>query len=321
MAPWTTADIPDLSGRRAVVTGATSGLGLATARELARAGADVVLAVRDLARGTEIVGMLRHELTSGAAARVPGELEARALDLADLASVRAFAAGWDGPLDVLVNNAGVMAIPRRVSADGFELQLATNHLGPFALTGLLLPALRAGATPSHRARVVTVSSTVHRAGRIDFADLQGERRYRRWDAYAQSKLANLLFTFELARRLEAAGMPVGAYAAHPGYAATNLQGVGPRMAGSRILAAVSGAAMSLGNRIFAQSAAMGALPQLYAATAPGLPSGAYVGPDGIAEQRGHPRLVGTAPAARDELVAARLWSVSEDLTGVRFLPR
>lgn len=321
MTRWTTADIPDLSGRRAVVTGATSGLGLATARELARAGADVVLAVRDIARGTEIVGALRHELSTGStgpAARVPGELEARALDLADLASVRGFAAGWDGPLHVLVNNAGVMAIPRRTSADGFELQLATNHLGPFALTGLLLPALQAGTTPSERARVVTVSSTVHRRGRIDFADLQSERRYRRWDVYAQSKLANLLFTFELTRRLEAAGVPVGAYAAHPGYAATNLQGVGPGMAGSRTLAAVGGAVMSLGNRIFAQSAEMGALPQLYAATAPGLPSGSYVGPDGIAEQRGHPRLVGTAPAARDVEVAARLWAVSEDLTGVHY---
>ncbi len=318
MPRWTTEDIPDLSGRRAVVTGATSGLGLASARELARAGADVVLAVRDLDRGAETVGALRREVTTGPATRVPGELEARTLDLADLASVRAFAAGWDGPLHLLVNNAGVMAIPRRTSADGFELQLATNHLGPFALTGLLLPALRAGATPSRRSRVVTVSSTVHRRGRIDFADLQGERRYRRWDAYAQSKLANLLFTFELARRLAAADLPLAAYAAHPGWAATNLQGVGPAMAGSRTLATVGGAATNLGNRLFGQSADMGALPQLYAATAPGLPSGSYVGPDGIAEQRGHPRLVGTAAAARDEQVAARLWAVSEDLTGVRY---
>ncbi len=318
MTRWTTADIPDQSGRRAVVTGATSGLGLVTARELARAGADVVLAVRDLDRGAELVGALRRELTTGPATRVPGEVEARALDLADLASVRGFAAGWHGPLHMLVNNAGVMAIPRRTSVDGFELQLATNHLGPFALTGLLLPALVASATPSQRARVVTVSSTVHRAGRIDFADLYGERRYRRWGAYAQSKLANLLFTFELARRLEAAALPVAAYAAHPGYAATNLQGVGPRMAGTRTVAAVGGAAASLGNRLFAQSVDMGALPQLHAATAPGLPSGSYVGPDGIAEQRGHPRLVGTAAAARDEQVAARLWAVSEDLTGVHY---
>lgn len=321
MPRWTTADIPDLSGRRAVVTGATSGLGLVTARELARAGAEVVLAVRDLDRGTELAGRLRHDLTSGATGpgrRVPGELGVRDLDLADLASVRGFAAGWDGPLHLLVNNAGVMAIPRQVSPDGFELQLATNHLGPFALTGLLLPALRAGSTPSARSRVVTVSSTVHRSGRIDFADLQGARRYRRWAAYGQSKLANLLFTFELSRRLEAAGVPVGAYAAHPGWAATNLQAVGPRMTANRTLAAAGGAAMSLGNRLFAQSAEQGALPQLYAATAPGLPSGSYVGPDGIAEQRGYPRLVGTAPAARDEQVAARLWAVSQDLTGVHY---
>ncbi|HET8970576.1 MAG TPA: oxidoreductase [Candidatus Nanopelagicales bacterium] len=310
---WTAADIPDLSGRRAVVTGANSGIGRVTALELARHGADVVLAVRDLARGNQALGALRAEL-AGAAAPVPGSLEVRALDLADLGSVRGFAAGWVGPLHLLVNNAGVMAIPRQDTADGFEMQLGTNHLGPFALTGLLLPALRAAGTDADPARVVTVSSGAHRMGKIDFADLQGARRYRKWAAYGQSKLANLLFTFELERRLTAAGAPVAALAAHPGLAATNLQHVGPALSGST----VSAVAFKAVNAVFAQSPEQGALPTLYAATVPGLPGGSYVGPDGLAEQRGHPRLVGTSAAARDDEVARRLWAASQDLTGVSF---
>ena len=299
---WTAADIPDQHGRAAVVTGANSGLGLATARELARAGAHVVLAVRNTARG--------EEAAAGIRARHPGaDVEVMPLDLAALASVRAFAERFlsaRGGLDLLVNNAGLMAPPRGTTADGFELQLGINHLGHFALTGLVISAM-AGRED---ARVVTVSSTAHRTGRIRFDDLQSERRYFRWRAYGQSKLANLLFALELDRRLRAAGSTVRSLAAHPGYAATNLQTTAPPLP-DRIVMAVA-------NRVFAQSAEMGALPILYAATFPGLPGGTFVGPDGPGQQRGHPRPVGMASAARDEAVARRLWEVSEELTGVRF---
>ena len=287
---WTAGDLPRMDGRTVVVTGANSGIGLAAAHELARVGAHVVLAVRDPERGER------------AADAMPGDREVRQLDLADLASVRAFAEAWSGPLDVLVNNAGVMAVPQDRTADGFELQLGTNHLGHFALTGLLLPSITD--------RVVTVSSGAHRMGRIDLDDLNWERRrYRRWPAYGQSKLANLLFTMELERRLTEAGSPVKALAAHPGWAATNLQG----RSGVRVL----DAAMRAANRFFAQSDAMGALPTLYAA-AEDLPGGSYVGPDGRGEQRGHPTLVGRSAAAQDAEVARRLWERSEELTGVQF---
>jgi NAD(P)-dependent dehydrogenase (short-subunit alcohol dehydrogenase family) len=287
---WTTAALPKMDGRTVVVTGANSGIGQAAARELGRAGAHVVLAVRDLEKGER------------AAAEVPGDREVRRLDLADLASVRAFAEAWSGDLDVLVNNAGVMAVPEGRTADGFELQFGTNHLAHFALTGLLLPAITD--------RVVTVSSGAHRMGRIDLDDLNWERRrYRRWPAYGQSKLANLLFTMELQRRLDVAGSPVRALAAHPGWAATNLQG----RSGNPVL----DVAMRVSNRFFAQSEAMGALPTLYA-VAEDLPGGTYVGPDGRAEQRGHPTVVGRSAAARDADVARRLWERSEELTGVHF---
>jgi NAD(P)-dependent dehydrogenase (short-subunit alcohol dehydrogenase family) len=287
---WTGADLPALGGRTFVVTGANSGIGRIAARELARAGARVVLAVRDTARG------------EAAAEDMTGAVEVGALDLADLGSVRAFAAAWEGDLDVLVNNAGVMAIPKGRSADGFELQIATNHLGPFALTNLLLPAIRD--------RVVTVSSTMHRAGRIRLDDLNWERgRYERWLAYGQTKLANLLFTSELQRRLIEAGSEVRAVAAHPGYAATNLQ--------SHTGSAIQNALMAIGNKAFAQSDEMGALPTLYAATQD-VPPGAYVGPDGLGEQRGHPTLVGRSAAARNPDTARRLWERSEQLTGVSF---
>ena len=279
-----------MDGRTVVVTGANSGIGLAAARELAWVGAHVVLAVRDPERGERAAGT------------VPGDREVRQLDLADLASVRAFAEAWSGPLDVLINNAGVMAVPQGRTADGFELQLGTNHLGHFALTGLLLPSITD--------RVVTVSSGAHRMGRIDLDDLNWERRrYRRWPAYGQSKLANLLFTLELERRLIEAGSSVRALVAHPGWAATNLQG----RSGNRVL----DAAMRAANRFFAQSDAMGALPTLYA-VAEDLPGGSYVGPDGRAEQRGHPTVVGRSAAAQDVDVARRLWERSEQLTGVGF---
>jgi NAD(P)-dependent dehydrogenase (short-subunit alcohol dehydrogenase family) len=301
-ARWTAADIADQHGRVAVVTGANSGLGLSTARELARAGAQGVLACRNIARGEEAASAIR-------AAAPEADVAVAELDLAALASVRAFAermrAEHDA-IDLLVNNAGLMAPPRRETADGFELQIGTNHLGHFALTGLLIEAM-AGRDD---ARVVTLSSGAHRVGRIRFDDLHGRRRYFRWTAYGQSKLANLLFALELDRRLRAADWTVSSMAAHPGYAATNLQTAAPPLF-DRIV----GTAL---NHVIAQSADMGALPTLYAATFPGLPGGSYIGPDGVAEQRGYPRPVGMSSAARDEGTARRLWKVSEELTGVRF---
>lgn len=283
------ADIADQSGRTVVVTGANSGIGAATARHLAGAGASVVLACRNLAKG------------QAAAAAMTGAVEVRQLDLADLASVRAFAEGIDA-VDVLINNAGVMAVPQARTADGFEMQFGTNHLGHFALTGLLLPQITD--------RVVTLSSGAHRMGHIDVDDLNWtRRRYQAWGAYGQSKLANLMFALELQRRLSAHGSTVRSVAAHPGYAATELQShTGTSF--DRL--------MAIGNRVVAQSADMGAMPSLYAATVPDLPGGSYVGPGGLLELRGHPRVVGSTKAARDERVAARLWELSEQLTDVHY---
>jgi NAD(P)-dependent dehydrogenase (short-subunit alcohol dehydrogenase family) len=304
--PWTAADIPDLVGRTAVVTGANSGLGYRTSLELARHRALVVLACRDEVRGAEARSRLIDEVPHA-------QLELATLDLADLGSVGRFAelfgAAHSG-LDLLVNNAGVMAIPARRTADGYEMQFGTNHLGPFALTGLLLPQLL--ARPG--ARVVTVSSTAARAGRIALDDLNAERRYRPWAAYSQSKLANLLFTLELQHLAEAAGVDLVAVAAHPGYAATNLQSVGPQMSGRRLPRLW----MAIGNRLLAQSDAMGALPQLHAATAPDVTGGDYFGPGGLFGQRGYPTLASIPPAASDREVGRRLWEASERLTGVRY---
>ncbi len=301
-AKWTTEQIPDQTGRTALITGANSGLGLVCARELARAGAAVVLACRSAERGAAAV----QEISRA----VPGaQLELASLDLGSLTSVEAFAEQFrsthDG-CDLLLNNAGVMAPPRRVTADGFELQFGTNLLGHFALTGRLLGALEGRAD----ARVVTLSSIAHRTGRIDFEDLQSERRYSRWRAYGQSKLADLLFALELDRRLRAAGSTVKSLAAHPGYAATHLQ--------SAAVPTLDRLVMVVTNALLAQSADRGALPTLYAATEPGLEGGLYIGPDGPGEFRGSPRPVSPNRAARDESVAARLWAVSEELTGVRF---
>jgi NAD(P)-dependent dehydrogenase (short-subunit alcohol dehydrogenase family) len=290
MANWSTTDIPDMTGRIVIVTGANSGIGRAAARALAGAGARVVLAVRDTTKGRE------------AASTMPGDTEVRALDLASLASVREFAGGWKGGLDLLINNAGVMVPPFSRTADGFELQFGTNHLGHFALTNLLLEHVTG--------RVVTVSSTAHRIGSIDFDDLNWEHKpYRASRAYGQSKLANLLFTAELQRRLTAVGSPVLATAAHPGYAATNLQ----FHSGRRVLDILS----TVGNRVLAQDEDGGALPTLYAATAD-VPGDSFAGPGGFMEQRGAPKLVGRTDAARDADVARRLWDVSEELTGVCF---
>jgi len=287
---WTAADIASQTGRTVVVTGANSGLGLATARELARTGAHVVLAVRDLARGEQ------------AAASLDGNVSVRHLDLANLDSVRTFAADWAGPLDVLINNAGIMMVPAGLTADGFELQFGTNHLGHFALTNLLLPHVTD--------RVVTVSSSMHRSGRIDLDDLNWQRRpYNATAAYGQSKLANLLFSLELQRRLAEAGSRVRSLAAHPGWAATNLQG----RSGSRLL----DGGMKLGNKLLAQSDRMGALPTLAAATQD-LPGGSYLGPNGFQELRGYPTLVGRTPEASDPELARTLWDASARLTGVDF---
>jgi NAD(P)-dependent dehydrogenase (short-subunit alcohol dehydrogenase family) len=305
MPGWTADDIPDLAGRRAVVTGATSGLGEETAVELARHGVHVVLAARDAARGERSAARVR-------AAAPDAAVDVAALDLADLASVREFAAGQvHAPLDLLVNNAGVMAVPAHRTVDGFELQMATNHLGPFALTGLLLPALlqRPGA------RVVTVSSYLHWFARLDLGDLMSEQSYDRWQAYFRTKVANLLFMRELGRRAAMARVDLVSVAAHPGWARTNLQYVGPRTTGRR-----GGVAMSrIGNAVLGQSAATGALPQLRAATDPTVRSGDYFGPRGLLEQRGLPRRVRMSRTARDVTAARLLWEVSERLTGVRYV--
>ncbi|MFE0451464.1 oxidoreductase [Streptomyces sp. NPDC058914] len=303
MSHWSTRDIPGQDGRTAVVTGANSGLGYVTARELARKGARVVLACRSEARGREALERLAREVPDG-------DVALRLLDLGDLASVRAFAAGLPCErLDLLVNNAGVMALPYGTTADGFETQFGVNHLGHFALTGLLLPALL--TTPG--ARVVTVSSMAHLLGNIDLRDLNSERKYRRWIAYGRSKTANLLFTHELARRLAAAGSGLTAVAAHPGYAATNLQTAGPRAEGRR------GAErfMEIGNRVFAQPAEAGALPALYAATAPDVTPDSFTGPS-RAMWRGAPAPSWRAPWTLDDRAGELLWAESERLTGVTY---
>jgi NAD(P)-dependent dehydrogenase (short-subunit alcohol dehydrogenase family) len=280
------------------VTGANSGLGLVTARELARAGAHVIGTARDRAKGERAEAEIRREMPDA-------QLEMRELDLAALASVRAFAAGIEG-LDVLVNNAGIMMPPRSETAGGFELQFGTNHLGHFALTGLLLEWLARGTDP----RVVTVSSLEHRPGRIDFDDLASTGDYDPRRAYQRSKFANVVFALELDRRLRAAGSPVKSVLAHPGYSATNLQTTGPTGAMKALL--------RVGNRLFAQSADRGALPQIHAAAAPGVESGEFYGPDGFNQLRGKPTLVRPVERASDPELGRRLWQVSEELTGVTY---
>ena len=297
--PWTCADIPDQHGRTALITGANSGLGLETARALAQRGARVVLACRSLERAEQA----RAELTGSACA----ELIPLELDLADLESVRRGAdqvADQLGRLDLLINNAGVMAPPRRLSAQGHELQFAVNHLGHFALTQQLLPLLQP------EGRVVYVSSGAAYFGRIAFDDLQGERRYDAWAAYAQSKLANLITALELQERLEAAGSSVRSIAAHPGLARTNLQPTSVAARGSRL----EGLAYRLMDPLF-QSAAMGALPQLYAATAADVELNTFYGPGGLGNMKGYPSTCRMAPVARDAATRERLWQVSEELTG------
>ncbi|CRK60773.1 probable oxidoreductase/Short-chain dehydrogenase [Alloactinosynnema sp. L-07] len=295
---WTAADIPSLIGRTAVVTGGNSGLGFQTSRELARHGAHVILTARDADKGAEAVEAIRTEQPDAL-------VETRIVDLADLDTVTAFADTVDR-IDLLINNAGVMMPPRSLSAQGYELQFAVNHLGHFALTALLLDVLKEGIDP----RVVTVSSYLHKRGRMHFDDLHGEHKYSKTGYYAQSKLANVVFGLELHRRLRANGFGVASVLAHPGSAATNLQSSGPT--------GVTKLAIKVSNRLMAQDAGMGALPQLYAATHPEVESGQFIGPNGRREQKGYPTVVEPLEAARDRELAKRLWDVSEELTGLDF---
>lgn len=304
---WSAERMQDLSGTTIVVTGANTGLGLEATREFARKGAHVVMACRSERRGDAARDEIRAELPSAS-------LSVHECDLADLESVREFAAEFSRTypsLHVLCNNAGVMAIPRSETAEGFETQFGVNHLGHFALTGLLFDDL---VETSGETRVVTQSSGVHERGEIDFADLQGEERYDEWSAYAQSKLANLLFAYELDRRTRAAGLDVKSVACHPGWAATDLQRRGPEMTGSTLRLWV----MRVANALFAQSAERGALPMLYAATAPDIDGGDYVGPGGLMQSRGSPEKQRSNDRSYDPERAVRLWERSEELIGLRF---
>jgi len=286
---WTAAQLPDMSGRTVVVTGASSGIGAIAARELSRVGAAVVLAVRDVAKGM------------AAAATMTGETKVRRLDLTDLASVREFAAGWTGHLDILINNAGIMMVPEGRTADGFELQIGTNHLGHFALTNLLLPHITG--------RIVTVTSDLHKIGKINTDDLNWENRpYKPLGAYCQSKLANVLFTLELQRRLTSSGSAVRAAAAHPGVAETNL---------ISHVGGVQGAVSKLFLRPITQDGQHGALPTLYAATQD-IPGGSYVGPDGLIHTKGYPEIAKPSKLSRNTDLARRLWDASAGLTHTDF---
>ncbi len=305
MAKWSADDIPDQTDRTILITGANSGLGLRSAEALAAKGARVLLACRNAERAATALEAVKAKATGPAP-------EVRTLDLQSLASVRTCAAEVAAELeslDVLMNNAGIMAVPRATTADGFESQLGTNHLGHYALTGLLLPTLLAAREP----RVVTVSSNAHNLGRMDFSDLFFERRrYSRWRAYGQSKLANLLFTSELQRQAVEHHTALTAVAAHPGYAATNLTS-GPAI-GMAFVRPVLAAA----DKIIGQPDHMGALPQLYAATMPDVMADDYWGPDAFREQRGYPTRVDRTKHAQSTTDARRLWELSEELTGVSY---
>lgn len=309
---WTAADIPSQRGRVAVVTGATNGLGFETALALAGAGATVVLAARDAGRGRDAVARITARPRDAPVTHA-------ILDLASLASVAAFAEGVAAThpaIDVLVNNAGIMAVPKRqTTTDGFEMQLGVNYLGHFALTARLLPNL---LRATHPARVVSLSSIAHRRGRIVLDDLQGARRYRDWEAYAQSKLAMLVFARTLERRARGAGWPLLSLAAHPGFARTNIAAVGPRIGRHPDRPVLVERLFRWFGPFVAQDAAQGALPTLYAATAPEARGGGYYGPTGLGEFWGPPGPARVSPQAMDEAVADRLWADAERLTGVAF---
>ena len=304
---FTAADVPDQRGQTIVVTGANSGIGLETTRELARNGASVVMACRDRDRGEQAARDVRADVPAA-------ELRVEACELGSLESIREFADRLAEPIDVLVNNAGTMAIPRRETDDSFETQFGVNHLGHFALTGLVLEPLLERADDEPAARVVTVSSGMHERGEIEFDDLHGEQSYDRWGAYAQSKLANVLFAYELERRLRTADANAMSLAVHPGYADTRLQFRGIEDRGSWLQTAARRAM----NTLFAQSPARGALPTLYAATAADVEGGAYYGPGGLASMRGTPERQASSDASYDRERAQRLWDVSRELTGVRY---
>jgi NAD(P)-dependent dehydrogenase (short-subunit alcohol dehydrogenase family) len=305
MNPWSVADIPPQSGKLAIVTGATGGLGYETALALARAGAEVLVTGRNAEKGRAAIEGIKRAVPSA-------KVRFAMLDLASLASIRTSAASMlanGRPLDLLINNAGVMDLPtRRLTEDGFELQFGTNHLSHFALTALLLPLLRKAQAP----RVVNVSSLAHRSGKIDFSNLQAERKYSSWAAYQQSKLANLLFTFELQRRSDAYGWGLISNAAHPGYARTELIPNGPGTGG------LKGVGMKVLGSFMGQSAAAGALPTLFAATSPEAAPNGYYGPNGFYELKGPVAPAKVFPQAKDEAVARKLWEVSEQLTGVKW---
>jgi len=308
MSNWTADDVPDLSGKTVVVTGANSGLGFEATAVFARKGARVVMACRSTDRGAAAADEVRE--------RVPdADLDVRSCDLADLSAVESFASGVREAYDdlhVLCNNAGVMAVPRSETADGFEMQLGVNHLGHFALTGHLSDRLVA---TEGETRVVTHSSGLHEQGEVNFDDLHSEESYGKWEAYGQSKLANLFFAYELQRRLENAGVDdTLSVACHPGYADTNLQARGPEMEGSTLKLY----AMKAANAVLAQPAERGALPLLYAATAPGVAGGDYIGPGGLFDMRGYPEKQRSNDTSYDERRAERLWAVSEAATGVEF---
>ena len=301
---WTDNDIGDLDGRTAIVTGANSGLGWWMARSLAAHGAHVVMACRN------------HDKASAAADEIRAQtpdvsLEIRVVDVADLGSIRRFANDWgERAVDILINNAGVMATPKRATVDGFELQIGTNYLGAYALTGLLLPALEAAP----EARVVAITSFAAYGGRIALTNLNSTRHYQKWVAYSQSKLADVVFANELERRARAASLDLISLSAHPGYSATHLQSVGPQMSGRQISAHFWAAT----NKYFAQAPRCGSWPALYAATAPDMVGGLVIGPDQWQGARGHPRVVGTPRAALDPVLGRMLWDESARLTGVDF---
>jgi NAD(P)-dependent dehydrogenase (short-subunit alcohol dehydrogenase family) len=303
---FTADSVPNLEGKTALVTGANSGLGLESARALSAKGAHVLLGVRNAENGKRALEDIKAE-------QPLASLEVIALDLASLASVRRCAAEISSRqqrLDILINNAGIMAVPYRLTEDGFEAQFGTNHLGHFALTGLLFPLL----LKAKGARVVNVSSQAHQLGRMRFDDLRWSKGYSRWPAYGMSKLANLLFTYELAKRVAAKGLPILAGAAHPGYAATNLQHRGAELAGRSLWSKT----IQLLNPLAGQSPAMGALPQLYAATSPDMVAGDYVGPGGLMRARGYPKKQRSNQRSYDAESMRKLWDASEQLTGVRY---